>query len=402
MQVFNAFMKILRKKLFFAVLVVGIFLGISIPASLSSGNSSSAQAMFKKEAKSSVSICIFDEDNTPESKAFANYLSGKYTVKKLKNDNEVIIDSLYYMNVDSVITIDKGYSQKLSDGETDSIVKFDYMHDSIHIVLLENDINSYFSAASAYIAGGENVMSASQKAADALSAEADVNVVSFESEEIAEYPMGFSIYFRYMVYSLVASVIGTLCPVLIIMNRKEVRFRTNCSSIRPSSYTKQIFLGGTIFVIGVWLIFIAAGVFMYGGIFKGRAWFAVLNSFILAMNATSISVLISLFCTNLNIVTFVNQIVSLGMCFLCGVFVEQELMSEKVLAFARFLPAYWYIKANLMLNGTEVFDSAKLAQYMLIEAAFAVVIALLAILINKVRYTSPAIISGTKPVHSVR
>jgi hypothetical protein len=43
--------------------------------------------------------------------------------------------------------------------------------------------------------------------------------------------------------------------------------------------------------------------------------------------------------------------VSLGSSFLCGVFVQQELLGETVPSIARFLSAYWYVKA-VDISGT--------------------------------------------------
>lgn len=397
MQIFKVFMKVLKKRLRYAMLYVGIFLGIVIPMSLNSSGSGSTKEMFVKESKSHIGICIFDEDDTPESREFADYLAEKYTIKELKNDEEVVMDSLFYMSVDRVISINKGFADRLAKGETEGIIDSRHMHESYNSMLLEQDINSYFSSVSAYIAGGEDALSASEKAKEALSAEADVKVISFTDEGNADYPRDFAEYYRYMAYVLIAAVIGTLCPVLVAMNKKEIRFRTNSSSLDSSSYTKQVLLGSAVFVIGVWLIFVIAGMILYGGVYKGRAWLAVLNSFIYAMVAGSITVFLSAFVSNMDIVNFINQAVSLGMSFMCGVFVEQELLGAGVLSAARFMPAFWYIKANMILNGTEAFDSTKLMQYMLIEAAFAVVMALLTIVVSKARYNSTALQKRTSP-----
>ena len=397
MQIFKVFMKVLKKRIRYAMLYVGIFLGIAIPMSLNSSNSGSTTEMFAKESRSKIGICIFDEDDTPESREFADYLAEKYTIKELKNDEEVVMDSLFYMSVDRVISINKGFADRLAKGETEGIIDSRHMHESYNSMLLEQDINSYFSSVSAYIAGGEDALSASEKAKEALSAEADVKVISFTDEGNADYPRDFAEYYRYMAYVLIAAVIGTLCPVLMAMNKKEIRFRTNCSSLDSSSYTKQVLLGSAVFVIGVWLIFVIAGMILYGGVYKGRAWLAVLNSFIYAMVAGSITVFLSAFVSNMDIVNFINQAVSLGMSFMCGVFVEQELLGAGVLSAARFMPAFWYIKANMILNGTEAFDSTKLMQYMLIEAAFAVVMALLTIVVSKARYNSTALQKRTSP-----
>ena len=397
MQIFKVFMKVLKKRLRYAMLYVGIFLGIVIPMSLNSSGSGSTKEMFVKESKSHIGICIFDEDDTPESREFADYLAEKYTIKELKNDEEVVMDSLFYLSVDRVISINKGFADRLAKGETEGIIDSRHMHESYNSMLLEQDLNSYFSSVSAYIAGGEDTLTASQSAKEALTADADVKVISFTDEGNADYPRDFAEYYRYMAYILIAAVIGTLCPVLMAMNNKEIRYRTNCSSLDSSSYTKQVLLGSAVFVIGVWLIFVIAGMILYGGVYKGRAWLAVLNSFIYTLVAGSITVFLSAFVNNMDIINFINQAVSLGMSFMCGVFVEQELLGAGVLSAARFMPAFWYIKANMMLDGTEAFDSTKLMQYMLIEAAFAVVMALLTIVVSKARYNSTAPQKRTAP-----
>ena len=397
MQIFKVFMKVLKKRIRYAMLYVGIFLGIAIPMSLNSSNSGSTAEMFVKESRSKIGICIFDEDDTPESREFSDYLAEKYTIKELKNDEEVVMDSLFYMSVDRVISINKGFADRLAKGETEGIIDSRHMHESYNSMLLEQDINSYFSSVSAYIAGGEDALTASQSAKEALTADADVKVISFTDEGNADYPRDFAEYYRYMAYILIAAVIGTLCPVLMAMNNKEIRYRTNCSSLDSSSYTKQVLLGSAVFVIGVWLIFVIAGMILYGGVYKGRAWLAVLNSFIYTLVAGSITVFLSAFVNNMDIINFINQAVSLGMSFMCGVFVEQELLGAGVLSAARFMPAFWYIKANMLLDGTEAFDSTKLMQYMLIEAAFAVVMALLTIVVSKARYNSTALQKRTSP-----
>ncbi len=45
------------------------------------------------------------------------------------------------------------------------------------------------------------------------------------------------------------------------------------------------------------------------------------------------------------------NVITLGMTFLCGVFVPQSIMSKSVLSFGRFLPTYWFIRANDAIGG---------------------------------------------------
>ena len=46
----------------------------------------------------------------------------------------------------------------------------------------------------------------------------------------------------------------------------------------------------------------------------------------------------------------ISNIVSLGMCFLSGVFVPMSIMNKKVLKIAQFLPVYWYENINETLS----------------------------------------------------
>jgi len=47
-----------------------------------------------------------------------------------------------------------------------------------------------------------------------------------------------------------------------------------------------------------------------------------------------------------NAISAVSNVVSLGTCFISGVFVPQELLGETVLKIASFTPTYWYVKSN--------------------------------------------------------
>ena len=64
------------------------------------------------------------------------------------------------------------------------------------------------------------------------------------------------------------------------------------------------------------------------------------------------------------------------MSFLCGSFVPQSILPDSVLSAARFLPAYWYIRANNMLAGfgSEVFDNNFYWQCVGIQMLFAVAV----------------------------
>ena len=144
----------------------------------------------------------------------------------------------------------------------------------------------------------------------------------------------------------------------------------------------QIILGSALFVVAIWLIFMIAGVAEFG-MFRGRAWLTLLNSFLFAMIAVSLSVLIASFHPSDLVVNLLAQILGLGMSFLCGIFVPMEWLSDSIAAAAKFLPAYWYIQANDLICGKQAYDGQRVLVCLLIEAGFAVVFALASMVIRR-------------------
>lgn len=382
MQVFNAFMKVLRKRIGTAMIWVVIFLIISFTIANNAGTGK------PKFESTKMDICVFDEDNTEASKALTEFLGKKHNIVTVENDKDHILDALYYGRADYIMTIKEGYEQKLAAGDIEELFTSYHVHDSYEATLAENLTNEYVGTVNAYLIGGEEMSSALTKTEKALSQEVKVTTETFDKGKKSDGPDEKFFYFQYLPYVFISVMIVALCPVLLKLNQKEIKHRTNCSCITARSQSAQIILGSTVFVLAVWLIFMIAGAVMFGGIYTGRMWYAVLNSFIFIVISAGISILISAFSPAENVVNVIANIIGLGMSFLCGVFVEQNLLGDGVLNAARFLPAFWYIKANDMLAGTsgETFSKSKLFEYMGIEALFAVAIFAAVIIVMKVNH----------------
>ena len=386
MQVFKAFFKVLRKNSMTAVIFIGIFLLISVM---------SATQKADIGIRVDIRMAVFDEDCTPESEKLTELLGEKYTLRDAKNDKDYITDMLYYEAADYALVINRGYSEKLANGDTSGLFSSYHMHDSYGAVIVEQFLDDYAATVSAYTAAGLPLDKAIENAGADLLTETEVTIETFDDSN-NDYSSSFSSYFKYMPYILISAILSALCPVLMIMNRKDIRYRTNCSSVAPNSYTFQIFAGGAVFVLAVWLIFIVAGLIIYGGIFRGKAWTAVLNSGLFALITTAMAVLIASIISSQKILTLIVQILGLGMSFLCGIFVPQSMLSDGVLAVGRFLPTYWYIYLNDMLSGAAVYSSEKAAMCLLIEAGYAAALLLVTLLIRRLRYSSSQIITAVK------
>lgn len=384
MQVFNAFLKVMLKKLPVAMIWVIVFLIISIVFV----NTNDSSFTFAEER---FSVCVLDEDQTPESKALTAFLGERHDFISLPaEEEEEILDALYYERADYVMTIPKGYAENLANGKTDALFTHYYIDDRYANTLLDSTLSEYVSTVAAYQASGMSCAEAITAAEKALSKEIEVNSNPFAKTEAEnnEYSEPFSYYFQYLPYVLLSVMIAALSPTLITMQKADIRNRINCSCLSSSSQTLQLMLGSGLFVLFVWLIFMIAGIFLYGGIFNGIAWYAVLNSFVFLFVAAGIAILISSFAPSNTGVNVIANIVGLGMSFLCGVFVPQSLLGEGVLKVGQFLPAYWYVKANNMLSGDsgEVFTIGQFLQYVGIELLFAIALFAIILVLQKTKH----------------
>jgi len=385
MQVFKTYMKIVKKNLSMAFMYTGIFIILTV---MFSGNTMADQTF----ENTRLGVCVIDEDNTESSRMLTEYIGNKHSLEDIENNKDAILDALYYTRVDYVLTIKSGFEEKISNGNTTELFTNYKIPDSYNSVLLDNEIDKYVSTLNAYIVSGNDVKTAALKTTELLSEELELKVETFadNNAESVDFPVRVQFFFNYLPYVFISALISVLSTVLIKMNEKEVSYRTRCSSTTVSSHTMQILLGSMVLVLSAWVIFMIAGMFMNGGIFTGKALYAVLNSFVFVLVSAGIAILISIVKNDSRSVAMIANIVSLGMSFLCGVFVEQDLLGEGVLSAARFLPAYWYVKANDILRTAtdSVFDVNEFMTCIGVEALFAAALFAIILLVSRTKYNA--------------
>ena len=384
MQVYKTFMKIAKRKLPIVLMCAGIFIVLLIMFTAYGPQDVS----FEEE---SLGVCVIDEDNTDASLAVTDYISKSHKLIEIENDKDEIIDALYYTRVDYVLVIKEGYSEKIASGQTDNLFENYQLPDSYAGVYLENDIDLYIRTLNSYIAAGNDAETAASLTAEALDYEIDVTIETFSDEaEGAGMSQGTYYYFRYLVYILLSVLITMLSGILITILRKEVRDRSNCSGTPSLSQTMQIIAGCIVLVLILWVVFMIIAMIYKGGIFSVNELYAVLNSFVFTLIATAIAILVAALVSNNSVINLVSNIVSLGMSFLCGVFVDQTLLGGTVMRIAKFLPAYWYVRANDIIAGKSeiAFDAGEVMSCIGIQAIFAVALFAVVILVFRTKQTA--------------
>lgn len=374
MQVFKLYFKIAKTKWLATLIFLGIFLLILNFTDVGGG----AQSF----STSKMSLTVYDHDNTDASKRLYEHLKKNNEIVEIEDDKDKIIDALYITSTNYVIDIKEGYAERLAKGETDGLFTTRYLHDSYTNKLADSTLDDYVGTVKAYLAGGMELDKALDAAEEALDIKTDVTMETFSDDSPAAKSASF---FNYMPYALLSIIVSVLCPVLIAMNKKEVGFRTKCSSIKLSSVSAQTVAASGIFVAIIWVFLMILGVGKNGGMFTGNMWYAVLNSVAFTLVCVAIALLFSELGIDDNAQAFATQVLGLGMAFLCGMFVPQEMLSSGVLAAARFLPAYWYVRANDMVCGmsTETFKLSTVLTCIGIQLLFAAAIFAVSLIVKK-------------------
>lgn len=380
-------MKVTKKRLYVSMIyiVVFIFVGIAMSAT-------SSETMGFDTAE--LDISITDLDDTEASRALAEYIGKNNNIVEVGSGKDAALDALYYRSADVILTINEGYSERIEKGETDGLFSDYRVPGSYSAEFFDSQLNKYIGMISAYTAGGMTVEEAAAKTAKLAENEIAVELVSFSENSNAEFGENISYYYQYLAYILVVTLICGLCPTLLVMTRSEIRNRTNCSCVSSASQMTQIVLGTIIFSVGVYLLLTIAAFFLYSSqMINSTGLLAMLNGFVFLIFATMLTLLISVISPGSKAVSMIANVISLGMSFLCGVFVPQYLLSDTVLNIGKFLPAYWYVRANNMLAGTkgEIFSSVKFMTCIVIEIGFSIALFCVTILVAKTKRSSKSI-----------
>lgn len=382
MKVFNSFMKILRKHLTAAFIYVGIFLCIGIAMTKTSGDTE------KGYSDTKLKISITDLDDTDASRAAVEYISKGNKIVEVGSTKDERLDALYFQKAYIIVTIEKGFSEKLEKGETENLFTEISVPGTYTVELFDSKLNRYINMVNAGIKGGSTAAEASVNASEALSQEADVSMLNQNDKKEKSLIDAMFNFYKYLAYIFIAVILSSLCPVILTMKKKDIHNRINCSSISSTSQLAQIALGAFVFVVGLYIInMIAAAALFKGDMLTKGSLLAMVNAFVFIVVSMMICLLISTLTPSEKSLALISNVVSLGMSFLCGVFVPQRFLGDAALYIGKLLPAYWYVKGtNIALEQDgEMFSSSGFFTCIGVQLAFAAAVFFISLLISKTK-----------------
>lgn len=370
MQVFKLYFKVLRANIGPMIMYVGIFMGVLFGAIL-------PQVMKNETVENYTAakcdFAVFDYDDSELSKGLVKYLESVHKLEEIKNDaKETIQDELYARNVDCVLKITDGFGKNFTDGKSAEHIEVFAIPNTLTANLFEQTVNSYLAVVNTYIQAGYTDAEACEKASEAVNASVEVG---FASENDGK-PLGVMYYFFvYLEWIFIAMCVTGISGTLLALDKKTVRDRITCSAYKFVRMNGEIVLGVVITGVAICTIFVAGATVAYPQeMFTSKAGLYIANTVCMMAVALAITFLVSKLTNKPQAISLMANVISLGMAFLCGVFVPMELLSDTVNKIAHFLPAYWYVKALQTIEYFQASDMGTVFSYMGVQILFAVAI----------------------------
>ena len=341
MTVFKCYMKILKKNIGLISIYLIIFFSTAMIL----------QASAKKEhledfEKTRINLAIADQDDSTLSHALTEYLKTIHNVYRISAEPTVMQEELFYRNAEYIVQIPKDfYKTCIVDENPLSVTKVPGSYSSFYV---DQQINAWLNSIRTYTAAGF-----SQKEAAAAALEQSVSEVTmYHDEETAVETPGYTYYFRYIPFLFLAVLCYSMGYILLAFRKEDIQKRMLASAISTRRQNLEGLLAMFTISLLLWLIAVVGAGVMYGKelLTSKVLGYYLLNTFLMLTIALSLAYLIGLFMKNINMLIGFSNIISLGICFLSGVFVPMNIMDKKVLMVAQFLPVYWYENVNETLS----------------------------------------------------
>ena len=330
-------MKIVRQNVGLILMYLGIFFGITMMFQALAGEDE-----FQNYEAKRVKIGFVDEDGGALAQGLKTYLSEIHDVKEMENDRAFMQEELFYRNIEYIVHVPEGFFEAcVKEGEKLAVTKIPGSYTSFYV---DQQIDSFLNNAAVYYAAGFSEEEAANAAADVKSARVELS----DSSGNAGNTPAYAYYFRYIPYLFLAVLCYVMGYMLSAFRKGDLPKRMQASAVPARRQNAEGLLAVGTVGTALWVIVTAAALLIYGKEFlsSGGTVYYLINSFLMLLVGMSMAYLVGMFTKDTNTLSGAVNVISLGMCFLCGVFVPLEYMNKGVKTAAQFLPVYWYEKVN--------------------------------------------------------
>lgn len=382
MRVFKGYMLLMKRNLGLILLYFGVFVGITIMI-----QNSMAKTSETTFSLSSMKITVIDRDGGELAKGLKAYLSVNNQLVEYADDKDELRDALYYRKTEFIIYVPSQFEEMCLNG--DEKLGITTVPGSYTESYVSYQVDTYLNQVKMYEDSGYTLDEAIEQTIALQDIQPEVNVQQGSNASLPGYMYAF----RYLPYLFLATLCCAIGMLLVIFRKEDVKERITCAPVSSARRTGEMILALGIISVCLWGISILIPIIQTGGaVLKDvHLPYLLANSFLLLLSCMGIAVITGTLVKNSMIVTNVATTVSLGISFLCGVFVPLEIMGSGVKKVVQVLPVYWYETINDMLGNYQVLTgSMRTTMYkgFIIQFVFALACVCVAMLISKMQEES--------------
>ncbi len=382
MQVFKAYLQIIRKNSGQLIMYLGIVVGLAIMMSVFN-----AQGTDTGFTATRVSLAYFNNDTTADSGIAGGlkaYLEKIADIKAVKDEPEAITDAMFFGKISYVVRVPSGFAESFNrDGNGQ--IETQAAPDSTTSIYMDMLINKYLNTARLYRQG---LPAASESEIVRLTAAnlAISTPVELKTEQVRKGSYDNIVYYyNYLAYALLSILILGVSTCMMTFNNIDLKRRNLCSPMTQRSMNLQLIAGNLVFSLFSWFILVLVSFILYTrAMFTPTGLLLGLNSLVFMMVGLSMSFLIGHTLRSRNAQAAVANVLTLGTSFISGVFVPQAFLGKTVLAIARFTPTYWFVKANIAIGSLTNFslhNQSEIFMAIMVQMFIAIVLLLISFII---------------------
>lgn len=388
MQVFRAYFKVMRGSAVSLAISLSVFMGIAV---LFSFIAPATRIVDFEPTKTPIAVINRDGDGEL-AQGLVDYLARTGRLVPYPDDEERLQDALFYRNVEYIAIIPQGFSDAFMSGKDCAVQKV-IVPASTSSYYVDMSIDKFLNTVNLHRIYGKEESQARLVAAALADLSLDTPVTMESSDGANGRHQGYSYYYAYCAYALLAMVMTGVSSIMMAFNASDLYLRNLCAPLPRRSMSLQLAAGHGVFALGCWAILVIGSVIMHGRTLlpSGLVGLYSLNTLAFAVVCASIGFLVGNSVRSQSAQAGAVNVIAMGMCFLGGVFVPQSIMSKPVLAVAKFLPSFWFVRTNDAIGELAGFTSQNLRPIysnILIELGFALAIFSVTLLLGKERRAS--------------
>ena len=343
MIVFKNYFNIVKRHLGIIIMFSAISIGVSVI--------NTSYTSTEDYASVDPKIAVINYDDSALSDNFVEYIKERAEIVEVEDDEKAIQDALYLNKADSILIIPDNFGTNILIGNNPRLkIKKSTQNVSEYTELL---VNRYFKIAENYSKVGMSENEIINNIEKDIQNEIEVKVSSKNQSDMERLAVYYS-FENYAFLSIFIFIIGT---IMCIFNKETIRKRNNISKLNPKSISNQLFLGHMTLTLSIWLVFILISVILYRDLmFTTNGLLLMLNSLCFALTATSLAYLIGCLIKKENVISGIQNVISLGLSFISGCFVPIELLDKNIINFSKIFPSYWFIQGNYDITKLSTFN----------------------------------------------